>query len=225
MTSGKYIRTKPVWNKGLKNIYSEETLLKMGKSNKGRKLSDEHKNKISISNSGEKNHMFGKKITEKERKRLITIRKGTKHTEETKQKMREASFGKKKSITHALNISKGKKGLVSVKGSKCWNWKGGISKIDKLCRDMREYKEWRSDVFTRDNWTCQTCKITGIYVTAHHKKGFNKIITEHNIKTMDDARLCNELWDRNNGVTLCEECHKLTDNYKGKSINKKTKNN
>ena len=145
--------------------------------------------------------------------------KGKKMRCETKKKMSLASLGKKKSLQHRLNISKGKRGKAMVWGTRCWNWKGGISKIDKLCRGMREYSEWRSDVFTRDNWTCQTCGITGVYVTGHHKKGFMAILKENNIKTVNQARKCQQLWDRNNGVTLCEECHKLTDNYKGRAIN------
>lgn len=101
-------------------------------------------------------------------------------------------------------------------GDKSWNWKGGISKIDKLCRRMKEYLQWRSDCFVRDNWTCQTCRITGVYLTVHHKKGFAKILRENNIKDIIDARKCSELWDITNGVTLCESCHSLTDNYKGR---------
>ncbi len=122
----------------------------------------------------------------------------------------------KKGIQKAWN--KGLKGFLS--GNNSPRWKGGISKIDKLCRQLQEYKQWRSDCFERDNWTCMNCKKNNIYLTVHHKKGFSKIIKENNIKNISDSRGCKELWDLNNGITLCEECHKLTDNYKGKS-NKK----
>ena len=98
------------------------------------------------------------------------------------------------------------------------NWKGGITKIYKLVRGMPEYKQWRSDIFQRDNWTCRTCGITPKYVTAHHIKSFVILLRENNIKTTNQARKCEELWDINNGITLCEECHSLTDNYKGRAI-------
>lgn len=142
--------------------------------------------------SGENHHMYGKH-----------------HSEETKKKISDNSW------------MKTRKGILP-KNMRNWKmenhprWKGGISKIDRKCRRMKEYLWWRSDVFTRDNWTCKTCGRNDCYVTAHHIKGFAKILKENNIKTIDQARECKELWNRKNGVTLCEDCHKLTDNYKGR---------
>lgn len=73
-----------------------------------------------------------------------------------------------------------------------------------MCKSP-EYIKWRSDVFSRDNWTCQTCGIRGVYLEAHHIKGWSKF---------PELR-----YETSNGVCLCKECHKLTDNYKGKAIN------
>jgi hypothetical protein len=36
-------------------------------------------------------------------------------------------------------------------------WKGGISPLNIGIRTTIEYRQWRSDVFTRDNFTCQKC--------------------------------------------------------------------
>ena len=82
---------------------------------------------------------------------------------------------------------------------------------------MKKNKQWKSKVFERDKWTCQTCGARGCYVTAHHIKSFSKIIKENNISNILEAKKCDELWDIANGVTLCEECHKLTDNYGGRA--------
>ncbi len=98
-------------------------------------------------------------------------------------------------------------------GDKHPNWKGGVSKIDKLVRRMKGYLDWRTKIFVRDNWTCQTCRDRG-YVTVHHIKSFALILRENKIKNINDARNCEELWNTENGVTLCENCHSQTDNYR-----------
>ena len=97
-----------------------------------------------------------------------------------------------------------RKGVKSPRaGNKAWNWKGGITPERKKAYFSKEYKQWRSDVFQRDNWTCQTCGARG-YVEAHHIK--------------DWARFPQLRYVLDNGVALCRECHKLTDNfgYKGR---------
>jgi hypothetical protein len=38
----------------------------------------------------------------------------------------------------------------------------------------------------------------------------NKEFTNRHIY---DAKLCDELWDTENGVTMCHSCHTKTDNY------------
>ena len=110
--------------------------------------------------------------------------------------------GKKWPLEQREKLSNTKKKQFSDK-TKHPRWKGGIS------RDIhggKENIEWRSKVFQRDNWTCQTCHIRGVYLEAHHIKSWVKY---------PELRYVLE-----NGVTLCKDCHKLTDNYKGKA-NKK----
>ncbi len=140
----------------------------------------------------------GKKL---DRSKYLVMGHLKKHSEKSKRKMKKSHLG--------LFV-----------GEKSALWKGGITIVDRLIRRMTEYYQWRSDVFQRDNWICKTCGENGCYVTAHHIKGLNKIIREYNIKNVNDARKCQELWDINNGITLCEGCHKLTDNYRGKAIKK-----
>jgi 5-methylcytosine-specific restriction endonuclease McrA len=60
----------------------------------------------------------------------------------------------------------------------------------------KKYFEWRTKVFERDNWTCQTCRKRGVYLEPHHIKGW--------------AKYPKLRYEVENGVTLCKECHKLT---------------
>ncbi|KKK91355.1 hypothetical protein LCGC14_2713790 [marine sediment metagenome] len=80
-------------------------------------------------------------------------------------------------------------------------WKGGISSKQSKLRGQIEFKLWRSAVFARDNWTCQDCEKQGGRLNAHHIKPF---------ALYPELRFAID-----NGVTLCYECHKETENYGG----------
>jgi len=95
----------------------------------------------------------------------------------------------------------------SISGNAHWNWKGGITANVFKERSNFYLKNWRLKVFQRDKFTCQICgakskKNNPVKLNAHHIKRWSSNL---------DLR-----YDINNGVTLCENCHKKTDNYKGK---------
>lgn len=140
---------------------------------------------------------LGIKLSEERKLQISKFHKGRKRPESTREKMRGhcGSRGYRFSETQKKQMS------LKRRGEKHWNWKGGISKNVHSVTNP-EYKQWRSNVFQRDNWTCQTCGVRGIYLEAHHVFSWAKF---------PELRFCLE-----NGVTLCRECHKLTDNYKGK---------
>lgn len=87
---------------------------------------------------------------------------------------------------------------------------------------MDEYKAWRKAVLTRDNWRCQLCSHRNRKdkprrnMDVDHIKRYVTIVRENKIKTIEDARNCTELWDSNNGRTLCRECHRTSDTYGNK---------
>lgn len=111
------------------------------------------------------------------------------------------------------------------KGENCSFWKGGKTSLTKAIKNTFEYKEWRRQVFERDNYTCQNleCKKRGgIELAPDHIKPFSQIIKENNIRTQEEAKQCAELWGIANGRTLCHPCHKLTDTYGWKTYNKRT---
>ena len=82
-------------------------------------------------------------------------------------------------------------------------WEGGKTAKKKLLRTCADYKAWRLAVFKRDNFICQKCGKHSTDLEAHHLK-----------------EVCNypeQIFDVDNGVTLCHQCHKETDNYGNKA--------
>ena len=81
-----------------------------------------------------------------------------------------------------------------MRGSKNPMWKDGISTEDNIFRNSKEMREWRFEIYKRDNCTCQKCNERGGKLQAHHLLGFAQY---------PEARLIVD-----NGVTLCLNCHK-----------------
>lgn len=107
------------------------------------------------------------------------------------------------------------KELSSYEGTRCRQcyYKSRILKdprpLDILCHRIRtnsKYRLWRDDVFNRDGFVCTECN-SDIKLEAHHLKQLMVIVKEHNITTLQEALDCAEIWDINNGQTLCKQCH------------------
>jgi len=88
------------------------------------------------------------------------------------------------------------------------NWKGGITTLTTAFRNSQEYADWRISCMARDDFTCQECGKNGVMLNVHHTKSVKDIFEEYDIKTRDDYMNCEELWNLNNGITLCVDCHK-----------------
>lgn len=103
------------------------------------------------------------------------------------------------------------KPYYKIRGNKNPNWKGGITSFNQKLRECIENKNWIRAIFKRDDWTCQICGQRGGYLEVdHYPKRFADIISENKIRTYTAARKCKELWDTNNGRTLCLKCHNKT---------------
>lgn len=177
-----------------------------------------------------KHPMDGAKHTDESRKKISETRKklglkapsrkGIPHTEEFKRAVSIRHTGRKD--TDATRL---KKLAVVPRGDKCHFWKGGVTPLRLLIKQNINYRQWRTKVFERDKYCCQHCGVIGGKLNADHIKSFSIILDEHNITSLADAVSCQELWDINNGRTLCEPCHRKTPNfgYYGRVSSQKTK--
>jgi len=151
--------------------------------------------------------MKGKHHTKEAKEKNSKAHLGHKHSEETKNKIGLASLGNKYSQGRKYSLETRKRWSETRKGEKCYNWKGGITSLHHQVRNCFEYRQWRSDVFTRDDFTCQYCNQKGGNLVAHHKIEFADIIERYEILKLEEAIKCEELWNINNGITFCLECH------------------
>jgi len=160
---------------------------------KGRKLSEDHKRKIGEANKG------------------VSRGKGSKASKEVREKISKALKGHKISKEVRKKISKT---LIERdnRGEKCPAWKGGTTTLSQRIRTTRKYKKWREMVYKRDGYVCQAkkCPGPGKPLNAHHIIPLSKLIRG---KTYDECMHSKEIFNINNGVTLCEKCHKETDSF------------
>lgn len=158
------------------------------------KLSEEHKRKISES-----------RLKRKKKYGYLNLFESRKKMSEAKKKNPVKYWlGKKLSIETRIKMSEKAKLRIKEKSP---SWKGGITPLVNQIRHCFKYRQWRSDVFTRDDFTCQKCGKRGGDLEAHHLKEFNLILKANNIKTLEEALVREELWNINNGRTLCLKCH------------------
>lgn len=98
----------------------------------------------------------------------------------------------------------------------------GRTPLVNLIRNLEETSRWRTEIFERDDYTCQECYKKGCYLEAHHKTSFAKLLSEF-LKEYDQfspiedketllrlAMKWQPFWNINNGKTLCKKCHKKT---------------
>jgi hypothetical protein len=167
------------------------------------------------------------------REKISQAKKGIKLSQAHRDALKKASIGKgrgrKLSEEHRNNISIGKKGMIVSeehrnnirntmiknkigfqKGHACWNTGKllpHVPLIERL-RNCSKYRQWKCDVFERDNYCCQDNNEHINKLQAHHIKPFIDIIKQYNIKTYQEGLDCEELWNINNGITICFICHK-----------------
>jgi hypothetical protein len=83
--------------------------------------------------------------------------------------------------------------IKAMSGENAPNWQGGRTSFLKRQRVSLNFRNWRTAVFERDDYTCQKCSIRGGELHPHHIKSFS---------LYEDLR-----FDVENGSTLCKSCH------------------
>lgn len=82
------------------------------------------------------------------------------------------------------------------KGENSPNWIKDRTKLKCRPNGNRDHREWREEIFKRDDYTCQMCGTRGTYLEADHIKPW--------------AYYPSLRFDLSNGRTLCKKCHDTT---------------
>ena len=85
----------------------------------------------------------------------------------------------------------------------------GITSEEGRLRKIEDYREWRTSIYKRDNYTCQRCFSFGGKLNAHHILYFKKFPIFR--------------FDIDNGITLCKNCHKYIHKIQSKRFMKSKK--
>jgi hypothetical protein len=200
--------------------HKEKTKIKLRKANLGKhqtKKTIEKRIKALLGHSAWNIGLT--KETDERLKRMSEVKKGKPNPhkghpalDNQREKQRKSMLGK-----HYGKETRKKDSDAKI-GKKNPAWKGGITPLMSLIRNSFKYSQWRNDVFTKNNWTCQKSGERR-NLEAHHIKSFSTILRENNIKSYEEALNCNELWDINNGITFSKECHKKFHDKYGRGNN------
>ena len=98
------------------------------------------------------------------------------------------------------------------RGENHYRWKGGVSRLNSAVRRLPENRKWSLAVREREK-KCVWCG-TKENLNADHIIPLAELLIKHNIINREQARGCKELWDINNGQSLCQKCHCKKDNRK-----------
>lgn len=189
-----FIKGQPSMFKGRK--HSEETKKRMRLVHKRNPNSGIFKKGCFSWNkgvTGEASHSYGITFSDERKKKISEAKKKYKFTEK-----------------HLLNMS------LCQRRDKHPNWKGGITELRQQIMDSSKYRKWKKEVLMRDKNRCVKCWSNDGQLDAdHYPNSFSYLLNFYNIKSLEEALNCKELWEIDNGRTLCLSCHKETINYGG----------
>ena len=146
-------------------------------------------------------------LTEAQEKSLdLGHEKGTNHlngipkSEESKRK-RSIAIRRRFTEHPEILIERGKK----TRGENHYNWRGGVSRLNSSIRRLTENRKWADAVKERDG-KCVNCGSIEI-LESHHIIPLAQLVEMNGVTDRDMARNTPELWNIENGITLCQPCH------------------
>lgn len=129
------------------------------------------------------------------------LRQGCHWSEQSREQW---SLKQKGKVGHPQPISVRQKLSEFFRGERNPHWQGGLTSLTEAIRHTLEYRLWRTKVFERDSYTCRVCHWRGGRLQPHHIKAF--------------AHYPELRFNVDNGITLCSDCHKDTDNFGGRVL-------
>lgn len=114
-------------------------------------------------------------------------------------------FGLSEGAVYALLRRRG----IEVRNQRLLEWEE--ARAAEAIRSLPAYRRWREAVLERDGRVCQQCGIDysrSNPLHAHHLLSFAEILANYRPINVDEAEAYALLWDVDNGVTLCGECHR-----------------
>lgn len=240
----KYNKSKNKWNdyihghycKSNKWMFNEEWKEKLIK-----RLNDNHPalgtKRSAEAKSKNREWATGRRKTPETRERMSLAKKGLIKTPEHIRKIAEANKGRiawSKGKTHktdsriiggvssplyGIKLSNEVKDKISLShviraGHDISNWRRIERDISDVIRKSSRYIRWRNEIYYRDDFSCSKCGGKGGIINAHHIYSFNQLLADFNINSIEEAESCGQLWDLDNGITLCLKCHKIEHGFK-----------
>lgn len=136
-------------------------------------------------------------INNNERRKMTSeMAKKNLNTKESREKCKKAMQTEEYKLKQSISKMGEKNGMWRVCGDKHHNW--DINRThEKRCIERKTTKDhiWRSTIFKRDNRICCKC----------NKDKVSRMVVHH-INSYDIYE--SQRYDINNGIVMCEECHK-----------------